>query len=421
MINLENIKKKTATKSLRQRILCFIILCLIARVTIFARRRSVGAYSIVDVFALAEIILIGIGGFFVLTDPLRKSTFSSVSKTALSFFLLYYGLCMFSAAWSLNMEYTLFRSVEMIILCSVIFLVMNYYDNFISAERAYLSISIISVCFVIIMQLKGSWAFSLGNLHTNQYSAIAAMAFVYCLGEWLNCKEVERKKTLMMFAAFFLFTTLLGTSAASNVAAFAGICMVLAFGGASKVPLMIVMLSGCLYILISGDFVGTMQDILMPGKTEHEIITMTGRTYLWERYIDLFWRRPVNGYGFGIISRLGSRFGIVSTTNTHNGLLEVLLGTGFIGGFLFLCWGFSQVFEIINAYGKKNPGSLGFLGAFTVGMVNNMGRSMIGSSFDAPTTLFIVLLGLFSFHINNQKDKNPGIISNKRVRKIYVR
>jgi O-antigen ligase len=279
---------------------------------------------------------------------------------------------------------------------------MSFYQEFISAERAYILISFIMVLFGLVMHFRlGSSQLSLSELHTNQYSAIAAMGFVYCFGERYQ-SDMVRKKTLTRLALLFGFLTALGTSATSNVAALTGILVVLTLVRRAKGEIVLFLSAGLIALYWSGYFEEFWMDVLFPGKSEYEIISLKGRAHLWDMYLGLIAEQPILGYGFVAISRMGHMWGNISTTNTHNGFLEVLLSTGLLGGSFFLIWLLGISKEMLHAYKCNRIGAVGAIGAFTVALINNLGRTIMGGSFDAPSTVFVILIALFACHIRVQ-------------------
>lgn len=400
--------------TLSRRFYWSIFFVLITRITIFSRRRPADAFTIIDTQALFEIILVGIIISFIFMSPRLKEILRTINSSSSKFFLMYYALCLVSAIWSLNAEYTLFRSLEMISLIILIFLIGSYYRDFFQAERGYIYISLISIILLIIMHARGA-QISLSTLHTNQYSPIAAMAFVYCFAESLH-SEGKRKRFLRIMTPFFGIITLIGTSATSNIAAFTGLMIVLTFQRKSKLLLWSILSFGLIILYISGSFESFWMDMLFPGKTEQDIMTLRGRKSLWDTYFNMIADQPILGYGFAVVSRMGSYFGTISATNTHNGLLEVLLGTGILGGIIFLFWIFRLVGEMIGLYKKKVLGIIGFFGAFTVAMINNLGRSLIGGAFDTPQMLFILLFSFFILHMKAQKDIETKNISDLQIK-----
>lgn len=407
LTNMQHLKKQYPS-SRYQIFLWLIALALMARVTVFLRQRSMAQFTslytsvLVDKFAIIEIVLVGLCILAIFISPRLKRAGAEIRLSSIKYFLAYYIICLTSTYWSFFQKYTIFRSVEMIALILLTLLIMIYYQDFISSERAYLFVSLIAVFFVIFMHLKlASFQISLSRLHTNQYSAIAGMAFVYCLGERFNT-SIRRKMFLTRMAVIFGFFTILGTSATSNVAAFMGILVVLALLRTSKLELVFFVSMGVLALYISGSFDQFWMDTLFPGKTEHDLVILRGRKYLWGAYTTLIAKKPFQGYGFATVSRMGSFWGFINTTHAHNGFFEVLLGTGLAGGSIFLLWLLWLSKEMLQAYKSNKIGIVGTIGALTVAMVNNMGRSMIGGGFDAPSLMFLVLLTFFVVHIRVQ-------------------
>jgi len=391
-----------------QKFLWLIALALMARVTIFVRQRSMAKFTsldtgvLIDKFAILEILLVGICILAIIISPRMKRAGLEIRSSSIKYFLAYYIVCLTSTYWSFFQKFTLFRSTEMIALIILSLLIMTYYQDFFSAERGFVFVSLIAVLFGIIMHFKlGSFHISLSGLHTNQYSAIAGMGCAYCLGERFTA-GTARKNFLTRLAVIFGFFTLLGTSATSNVALFVGILVVLALAKTSKVELIFFVFMGALALYFSGSFDQFWMDTLFPGKTEHDLVTLRGRRYLWDVYTTLIAKQPIQGYGFACVSRMGSFWGTISTTHTHNGFLEVLLGTGLTGGSVFLFWLIWVSREMLQAYKNNTIGSVGFIGAFIVAMINNMGRTMIGGAFDAPSLMFLILLSFFVVHIRVQ-------------------
>jgi O-antigen ligase len=73
------------------------------------------------------------------------------------------------------------------------------------------------------------------------------------------------------------------------------------------------------------------------GRTE-EITSMTGRSSIWAVVIELWWQRPLLGYGYtSALSILPSTPGLFNTAaHAHNMLLELLFAGGIVLVGLFL-------------------------------------------------------------------------------------
>jgi exopolysaccharide production protein ExoQ len=94
------------------------------------------------------------------------------------------------------------------------------------------------------------------------------------------------------------------------------------------------MLMLVLWFFIGADFDRLFSSISRSGNAE-EIYSLTGRTELWRFSIDQLKTAPLFGFGHG-----GARFVCEHngwpTTHAHNTVLNVMLGTGLIGGLLVL-------------------------------------------------------------------------------------
>ena len=88
---------------------------------------------------------------------------------------------------------------------------------------------------------------------------------------------------------------------------------------------------------------------LSRGQSLEELMALSGRQVLWEWGFDAFLEKPFAGFGFGVGSRVVfTRFAVLDYSDTisslHNGLVEIVLGTGVIGlslvgsSFLYGLW-----------------------------------------------------------------------------------
>lgn len=390
-----------------------ILILTSARVTILVRQRSLSQFTTIDFLASIEIGLVSLATVLILLDSNLKFIVQAIKNSSSKMFLGYYVLGILSVLWSLNRDYSLFRSFEMIALTTLTFSIMSFFSNFISAEKRFLTFSFLLSLFSLIMHLKlGGWRVSWSILHTNQYSVISSMALVYCIGEFLSSSDSLRKRYLLKMSVPFAIFLIIGTSATSNISAFIGITFILILVKAKKVIIFFYFSSVMALLYLTGNLETFWMEALLPGKEEHEIISLKGRTYIWGSFWKLIQDEPLLGYGFGVVSRMGKLFGGISTTHAHNGWIEVLLNTGILGGVVMIMWLIKHVREIISSYKISQAGIVGYIGAFIVALTNNMGRTLIGGSFDAPAIIFIALIGLFLFHIQSNSKNNAHHPSN---------
>ena len=235
------------------------------------------------------------------------------------------------------------------------------------------------------------------------YSTIAAMASIYCLGESFSA-DIERKKYLYRYMIIFIFITLLGTSAGSNIAFLVGFSVVGVMQKSHKRYIYILIVICALLILyVSGSLHSFWWDIMLYGKTEDSLIQLGGRRSMWNIYWELIKQKPILGHGFGVISRLGDKFGTVSTTSAHNGIIEIMLGTGMTGITVMALWLVKLFKDIAVTIRANSKGAIGSTGAFIVASANNMTMPVYGGIWSPVVTAFLVFYALFILFVLNQR------------------
>jgi O-antigen ligase len=386
---------------------------MIVRVTVLVRQRPLTDYDVVDPSALLGIVLVGLSVVFVFLAPYRKMTMRLVRESSLMYYALYYVACSLSFVWSIYPEFTLFRSVEMLSQLLLLCMAMYYCRDFKDAEKTFLTVAVAACLLGIAMHLKFySFHVSITALHTNSYSAVAAITSIYCIGESFEA-EPARRKRLRFWAAVFAAVMLAGTSSGSNVSFIIGLLVIALIQRTHVRWVFILLISvSMVFLYLTGTFQEFWMEILFPGKTETNIITLGGRRSMWQIYMDLIENRPFFGYGFVIISRIGAQYGTVSTTSAHNGLLEVALGTGLFGSVFILMWMYRLLREVLHSIRNRVAGVKGFVGAFVVASVNNMTLPIYGGPWNPVATIFIALIVFYVFFVSKQLDhSDKGAVS----------
>ena len=374
-------------------ILIFLCLAHVFRATILARRRSSADFLSVDIYAAIDIFIvltICVLLLFMNWSRLRVCIYRSSIEPYLCFLLV----CLASFAWSSLPRYSVYRAVEYISLTLAVFTAFTSYNSFEAAERNLLWISAIIILFGIGLNLRLG---GIHYLHTNNYSASAAMIFCYCFGELMRWRRKD-KVQLIIFGLFALFFIVIGSSAASNIAAIAGLLT------ASILCRNIWLAVFCILTANIGILMMTPEDavsLIFPGKDIATIQNLTGRKMLWTIYIYMIKENPILGYGFTIGVRTARHY----TTNAHNFLLSVLLSTGFVG-LICIIWAMVKIFfENIRNFRLKKPGAVGAAAAFTAALVNAMSLSFIGDYWMPPTMIFTLLLAFHTFYIYKSVDQ----------------
>ena len=370
----------------------FISLSIIAQITIFVRQRSTGSYDDIDAHAGIAILLVFTTWLLhVLFVSIFINTFKFISNSSARFLVYYYFLCILSALWSSNFEYTFYRAIEFTSQLFAVLMVfyVNKDEDFYTIERWLLGISIIVIIMGVLLNLKlYKFTITLANFHTNSYSASAVIPFSYCIGELLSKRESYRR-TLILCAVVTGFFVFIGTSTGSYIAALFGLTLALLLSRRYTIGIALITLIPIVILFVDQD---DLLKIIYFGKPEEKIGSMSGRDHLWQNYWELFLRNPLLGYGLA----MGNRIAKYYATNTHNSLFAILLSTGMIGSFTFLIGVIILIKELIINFRKKLDGSNGCFAALSAGAVNAMSISLIGDYWMVPS---LVVTSFWAFHV----------------------
>lgn len=308
-----------------------------------------------------------------------------------------------------------------------VLIAVSFEKDYESAEKKVLVLVTITLFCGIFLHIKLSgYQISMSALHTNQYSATAAMVSIYCLGEYFKANN-PRKRNLKWFGILALFFLVIGTSAASNIAFLCGVVLLFLFIGrwifaiAAAWVLVISALIG-VYVL-DADF-GLLTSILAPGKTQYEIETAGGRLLILEHYKGRILESPFIGHGFAVIEKQleDSHLiipGVAGNENgesgaqliwSHNSILSVLLGTGLTGMFFYGLFLIKLGFQSVKSIAVKRQGCFGVVAALTVGLVNSLAIPLVGDHWMEPSFAFCCFLGLSVWHILAGEKKENGVV-----------
>ena len=234
---------------------------------------------------------------------------------------------------------------------------------------------------------------SVTSWHTTTYTASAAIMFCYCLGEYFQ-RERERRKALKWFALFALGPLILGTSAASNVAALLGVLLVALL---YRNKMLIIISVAILFIFVPLSLLFSFEyslfsSIIFPGKTEEQIYTLHGRTYLWGLLLEYFKDSPLIGHGFAILS---TPRGLLFANNPHNSLFSVLLGTGVFGMLTVFIFGSRLLREFYQGTAHGRPGAIGCTAAICAGLVNSLSQPLVLDEWQGSSLVFVSMMAFF--------------------------
>ena len=384
----------------------------ITRQKIFQRARDRLDFDTVDAYAAVDVITVSFLMIVLLCSSRTSQFLSKVYKSSAFWLLLYYLLCALSATWSLRPVYSFYRSVEFMVFFVSLVVALSYSPGFEKAEKWVLFLSILSVFVQMGLHMKEGIPLSLAAWHTNAYTASAAVIFVYCTGEYLALAkqklagEWERRKMLLTYGCLSLPLLLLGTSSASNVAALFGLCVILLIRRKVGILMLIIFVMLPLFFLIDGPDV--LQQVIFPGKSVESIETFGGRTMAWDYYKEKIAESLLLGYGLGVSPIYGERAGAVYS---HNFVISILIGTGFLGLSIFFVFIVKLGAELIRTLRSRIKGATGIMAAMAAGFVNSMSIAIIADRWFTASFAFLSIFALFVLHVYPRSFQSAGLSS----------
>lgn len=137
----------------------------------------------------------------------------------------------------------------------------------------------------------------------------------------------------------------------------------------------------------------TAQEILMPGKTDFQLLNLHGRLPMWERQLALAKTSPFVGHGFIVQSRFQG------TISAHNAFVQAFLDTGFIGLIIFSFIILMFLRELAQRWNIASMGLYGCTAAFISVFVHSLACPFVGAQWLAASFTFAAFAGLYVNHI----------------------
>ncbi|GEM_PF-5931947 len=380
-----------------------MLLLPLARLSIFVRRRSEVEYASIDIWALMDVVCTAMCGLLIL-HHYKKINFSGFRKNGMSLLLGYYLFSVCSFLWKLpgtSTPYIIYRAGCMTIMLLYAYFFITRFESKRQAFQALVNYLSIILCFSVYPSLIS------GSFHTNTYSFIAAlvlamtvMAYKQGLFSW---KEIS---PYLILSAICLA---IGTSAGSNVSFLCALLFIFSvnkryfsFGRFFVCIILILLIWECAYEPFA--------HLLFPNKNINNLHAMTGRTKIWEVYLNAWATRPWLGLGFSVGERSGSYFGYVYTLSTHNGFLSIIVNTGIIGCVFWVLFLFRFCRELFVNVTKGSPYSMAVAAACVVIFVNNNTVPIIGSYYSPLSMSALLVLAFFSFWEMGDNDKSQHLV-----------
>jgi hypothetical protein len=381
------------SKKIRVRLIYILIMLWVGRVAIFIRRRY--DYSAIDMLAMVQIGVVGAILVFFLIFPMANFR-QQIKNSSLKFYFLYLLIGAASALWSINPAFSLYRSMEAFAMSAA---VLYFCASAESVEKGIRRVQLIMWPILLAIWVAGMMrqGFSL-TLKDNGFGAMAALTACF-FSAWILTDKTIRNKNKYFQMGLGIFFVLVSMSLASWWSFWFGACYCAFLTRRKAMVLALILVGVTIFITLGQD---TRQKLLIRDKDYEHLEEMTGRKILWTDYMTASRERPMLGFGFAMGGR---EVGTVYTTNTHNAFFAALLGTGWVGvvtlGLFFL----TLARELLRYRHYRYPPWLACASALAAGFLNTMSVSILGEQFDAPTAVFMALLGLHMVFLREAKQQ----------------
>lgn len=370
-------------------ILWLAVIVWAIRVTVFIRQRAGSTFAVVDVLAGIQIFTVFVTTVTLIMSGRLGRVWSSSAGTSVRMLVFYSIICMISAIWSPLPQFSFYRGIEYGVFLLSVMVALSFVPNFVKAERLVLLISIVALLLGMYVSISfhGLAIFSsLTKWHTNTYTTSAVIIFCYCLGEYFRADK-RRRKTLKRYGALSFAAVILGTSTASFIGASVGTA-VIAFHYRNIaliiVSLVVFGIGSAVMVLGGGDLSG-LQEFFFHGLSTENIYKLHGRLPMWEAFLELVKQSPIIGHGFAVLST--GRGGVFST-NPHNSIFSVLLGTGLLGFMFAITYVLRALREFLRTARLRLPGAVGCTAGILAALVNSLSRPLVFDEWETSSLVF---------------------------------
>jgi O-antigen ligase len=313
-----------------------LLLIYVVRITILTMGSEVPGLNRYVVLQLSAVI----GMFLIVLMQERVPLRPVLHDTPITMGMCLYGLGVVSAVWSVMPAMSFAFAFQMFAFVWILYYLMGYHDDFRTAEKyliGWLTVLMLFGLFrrSIVYGHSPTVSYFLNDFHELTSGGIGAALFSYCLAERTACQAgfaPGRARMLTLVAIFAFGVVLVSTSSGSNVSLLMGLCA-LALVRRNR-PLLLLLVAGVLMLVVFPEIADDAIAILFPGKTERRIWNVGSRTMLWADIWQLFRQKPIWGWGFATVERLGS----VYASDSHNAFMGILGGLGLIGAGIFIAF-----------------------------------------------------------------------------------
>jgi hypothetical protein len=356
----------------------------VARNTIGIRRRSGAFYDAIDTMAMVQIGIVAAIFLVILNCPVSK-IWKRVRQTSLTYYFLFYLAACALAVFSLNPKYSLYRAGEVIALSAAVIL---FCLNGSTVEKTVQRTLLVAWSTIGLMVLAAIKMRGLGlTLRDNGLGAAAAMTACFFV-VWVLIGGFTRNRKLLIQCGVATALVVMSMSLGSWWSFWFGISYASLFTKRKAVIIALSVLGVALFLILGAD---TRENLLIRDKTIEEVMNAHGRKLLWENYLEISSESPLVGYGFTMGAR---EAGAHYTTHAHNAFFGALLGVGWIGIGIWVCFIVKLLTELFHYGHALRPIWLACAAALAAGALNSMSISMIAEQWHPATTVFVAFLAL---------------------------
>lgn len=354
-------------------------------------------------FGLPKILQIGsIAIIFILLTKKYPNIWNKVfGNTNMPFrsCLFLYCFAVLSSIWAFLPSYTLYMSIQNIVILAGVFVFCRFNKTFRETERLF----VISVCLIMILLfLIYRIIFSHGFFsHILSLASTAAILISYSSAELLTYKgnDLGRRKLLKSAIFISIFILVTQTSSGANASALFGLIIGFIFSG--KVILLILMAIAGVFIYFNQDLIDNLILLIMPGKTIETFQSASGRETLWNFIWDLIEQKPILGWGYGCGERVVTAIYDFPAIDAHNVYLGIFCGIGIVGFCLFII---HILYTVIYCFKRHNrPGFTGILAAVCCAYLNGYSYGFLSGKACCITVTYFLLIGLTYAYSKNKQ------------------
>jgi O-antigen ligase len=273
-------------------------------------------------------------------------------------------------------------ALDMLCLVLLFFIINLSISGILFSEEAFHTYMFAEYSFQTHFALTGVFP----KIHPNSSSQIGAM-FALIGVSYLMINEIGRRRQNAIICLIFGVTImLLGHARTSNIAFFLVLAFIILSSGKIKNKWIFVFFVFAFFslALLMNELMEVVYAYLRRGQTQDELLSLTGRTYMWQMAIKDFLKEPWIGYGYYSASKEISSRIITGGSNIDNTYLNVLIGGGVILAFPLILSAIHTLISLWKTKKKTNSSTKRIIWTQTTGIFLLIFiRSFSGPTFDA--------------------------------------